>query len=242
MRKVVIVSATRLSKENFFSACALGTSIKRIGLSADMELDVAFNNSRGLPEIYNRHICEKNRAAILLFVHDDVCLDDYWIVQRLNEACAQFDVIGVAGNARVHQNHVGWGLNLEPNETLSWDAPNLLSGKVRHGNKVNSYGPSPKACRLLDGLFIAVATEPLLKHDVTFDPIFDFHFYDLDFSRQCAGVGLRVGTWPIAVTHASTGAYGSPSWRAAALKYRTKWKDRFSFPWSVVGRAAEGGG
>jgi hypothetical protein len=32
-----------------------------------------------------------------------------------------------------------------------------------------------------------------------------------------------VGTWPIAVTHASGGAFGSPAWNRSLALYREKW-------------------
>ena len=57
-----------------------------------------------------------------------------------------------------------------------------------------------------------------------FDPAFTFDFYDLDFCRACEQAGLRLGTWPIAVTHESVGkGISSAAWEAARAVYLAKW-------------------
>jgi GT2 family glycosyltransferase len=77
--------------------------------------------------------------------------------------------------------------------------------------------------QLLDGVLLAARASALLDAGVCFDQRFDFHHYDLDFSRQANAAGLRVGTWPIAVTHASGGAFGSAAWNRSLALYREKW-------------------
>ena len=57
-----------------------------------------------------------------------------------------------------------------------------------------------------------------------FDERFDFHFYDLDFCRTARQAGLSIGTWPIAMTHQSKGAFGSDGWIDGLARYRAKWK------------------
>lgn len=58
-----------------------------------------------------------------------------------------------------------------------------------------------------------------------FDERFMFDFYDLDFCRSVERAGLRMGTWPIAITHTSVGQSGSPAWRGSLQTYREKWVD-----------------
>jgi GT2 family glycosyltransferase len=60
------------------------------------------------------------------------------------------------------------------------------------------------------------------KH-VRFDPQFDFHLYDIDFCRTARQKELRLGTWPIALTHQSKGSFGTESWFARYEKYLAKW-------------------
>jgi GT2 family glycosyltransferase len=105
-----------------------------------------------------------------------------------------------------------------------------LSGAVAHGRnpfgRVSAYGPVPAECELLDGVFLAAARRSvLLARGVHFDSRFEFHFYDLDFCRSARAAGLRLGTWPICLTHQSTGAYESPAWLDGYNKYLEKWGD-----------------
>lgn len=64
----------------------------------------------------------------------------------------------------------------------------------------------------------------LQTQGVRFDPQFDFHLYDLDFCRSAQAAGLSLGTWPLAMTHASGGGgYFSPDWQRDADAYLKKW-------------------
>ena len=74
---------------------------------------------------------------------------------------------------------------------------------------MTSYGVIPAACELLDGVFISAKKSVLQANGVTFDPQFDFHLYDLDFCRSAREQGLRIGTWPVLLTHQSGGAFGT---------------------------------
>ena len=77
---------------------------------------------------------------------------------------------------------------------------------------------------LLDGVFLAVLRpRALVAAGVAFDERFSFHHYDMDFARAAAAAGLRVGTWPIALTHHSTGNYDSDAWRESEARYEAKW-------------------
>jgi len=60
---------------------------------------------------------------------------------------------------------------------------------------------------------------------VLFDPRFDFHFYDMDFCRTARKAGLRLGTWPICLTHQSGGNFASDAWKEKCRLYREKWPD-----------------
>ena len=170
---------------------------------------------------------------MLVFVHDDVYLDDWMLGVHLMEALDHFDVVGVAGNTRRQPSQLTW--YLEPPVTLpdgrlsltDWDSAHL-SGAVAHGapaqSMVKVYGPAPQPVALLDGVFLAARAARLREAQVRFDPRFDFHFYDLDFCRTAQAAGLRLGTWPLAITHASGGqSVHSASWQVGAQRYLEKW-------------------
>jgi GT2 family glycosyltransferase len=86
-----------------------------------------------------------------------------------------------------------------------------------------TFGAVPAECELLDGLFLAAKRSLLTARGVLFDPRFDFHFYDLDFCRTARHRGLRLGTWPICLTHQSSGAANAKSWSANYRRYIDKW-------------------
>jgi glycosyl transferase family 2 len=222
MTSVRIVCATRATREDFVRKTSLGASLERISSHRLFEVAVSYNNHLGLPLVYNREIVDANRNKALVFVHDDVWIDDFFFAQRINEALGAFDIVGLAGNVRGGAEQCTWAFRDKPG---SWDAPENLSGAVAHkGRGVSWYGPTPREVKLLDGLLLAARASSLLRTGVRFDPIYRFHFYDLDFCRTADRAGLRIGTWPIAVTHASGGRYGTGEWRSAARTYFEKWQ------------------
>lgn len=221
---IEIVSATRLSVEDFGGRSALGRSLRRLAFDARLSAAIAFVNRLGLPHVYNSRIATPDGSDFLVFIHDDVWIDDHFFADRVIEALARFDVIGVAGNRRRVDGQPSWAFvspQLQPDDSAN------LSGAVAHGRQpfgaVSWYGPSPAECELLDGVLIAARRSALLARDVRFDPRFDFHFYDLDFCRSARERGLSLGTWPIAITHCSGGSFGSVSWQQGYEAYIGKW-------------------
>jgi len=223
---IEIVSATRRSEADFWEKSALGLSLRRLAFDKRMVVRVAYENKRGLPVIYNAALASNDGSDILVFIHDDVWLDDYFFADRLMEGLKVFDVIGVAGNRRIVKGQTAWAF---VDTQLTWDARHNLSGLVAHGNEafgtISYFGPVPAACELLDGVFLAARKERLRKQQVWFDPRFDFHFYDMDFCRAARAAGLRLGTWPICLTHQSEGAFGTAPWRLNFERYRAKWDE-----------------
>lgn len=230
---VVFVVATRaVNREAFFAETATGRSLAAHDLRhPDVRIWTCCANAQGLPVVYNRAI---NKAlstvgddTILVFAHDDVHLYDHHWPMRVSDGLSAFDVIGVAGNTQRAPAHVAWIF-----DTVHFDrAPaERLSGHVAHGRahppaRIDRFGPPRQAVQLLDGLFMALRVGTLRRHGLRFDPRFDFHFYDLDFSRQVTGLGLRCGTWDIAMAHESMGSYGDSAWWAAYRVYIDKWGD-----------------
>ncbi|MEM6299543.1 MAG: glycosyltransferase [Bacteroidota bacterium] len=219
--KIEFISATPCTQQEF-SKTLLGRSFQRLQHESRMCATVAFANRRGLSEVYNEQIRAKSDPDMVIFVHDDVWIDDYFIYERIIEGLEQFDIIGVAGNTRMTEGHTTW-FKKKNNE---WDAEHL-SGRIAFGEppflSVLHYGEVRQNCVLMDGVFFATRRSTLIKNNVFFDPQFKFHFYDLDFCRTAHAAGLSMGTWPIAISHSSDGAFGSPSWQEGARLYRRKW-------------------
>jgi len=224
--KIDIISTTQLSATRFRNDSALGISLLRLTHDGRLRQDVMFENRTGLPEIYNRKIRENAENDIVVFIHDDVWIDDSFLADRVIEGLAQYDVIGVAGNRRRVPRQPSW---IFVDERRTWDEKQNLSGRIGHGRhpfgELSIYGPVPASCELLDGVFLAARRSTLIGKEVFFDPRYDFDFYDVDFCRTAREKGLRLGTWAISLTHQSSGKFGTKRWTENYRKYLDKWTD-----------------
>lgn len=222
---IEIVSATRYTEQAFWDKSALGISLRRLALDTRLIAHIAFENRRGLPEVFNERIHAQDAQEILVFIHDDVWIDDYQFADRVIEGLEAFDVVGVAGNRRRVKNQSKWGF---VGDKFTREEMKYLSGQIAHGDQpygvMSYFGEIPAACEFLDGVFIAAKRSRLLDKAVQFDQRFNFHFYDLDFCRSARAQDLSIGTWSINLTHQSEGNFESASWRENCRVYLDKWK------------------
>jgi len=222
---IKLVCATRVNAEQFATHTALGRSLALFQLPF-ATLRLFPSNVDGLPQVYNRVLRESvGNPAILVFIHDDVHLVDFFWPQRLVDGLNKFDVIGLVGNRRRATRQPGW-MFVDDKQTP--DAAENFSGVVAHGGgwpprTINYYGPSCLEVKIIDGLMMAAHSETLLSRGIDFDERFDFDFYDLDFCRRAEEKGLRMGTWPIQVVHESVGDFDSARWRRGYERYFDKW-------------------
>ena len=228
--KIRLVCATRLGATEFFSSSALGRSLqfyRTFPRGQAIELRLFPTNSAPLPTVYNVAIEESvDDPAILVFIHDDVYLNDFYWVRHLIDGLGTFHIIGLAGNRRRVPSQASW---MFLDDAFTRDDDSNLSGVLGHGQgfpdliELSVYGPPGQEVKLLDGVFIGVRSADLLRSGVRFDPAFPFHFYDLDFCRQAELLGLRMGTWAISAIHASPGRLGVDAWRSAYVVYLAKY-------------------
>lgn len=231
---VALCVVTRLSRADFVARSLLARSLRSVPQAQMPRIELHADNAPpnpvlGLGEIYDRVLRQARDGDAVVFVHDDAYLHDWFFADRVREALQRFDVVGVAGNRAPDLAQPSWALRFDAALVpLGWQDRTALSGAVGHGDPaappVDLYGPTPAACGLLDGVFLAVDVSRARGAGVSFDSRFRFHCYDLDFCRTAAAAGLRVGTWPIAVTHASAGNFASPAWQAEAAVYLQKWR------------------
>ena len=222
---IEFVCATRLSRQEFWLHSPLGVSLQRLRGSGRLAPTIVFENARGLAEVYDARLRAPDSAELLAFVHDDVWIDDLFAAERLVQALQVYAVVGVAGNRRSSPDHVSWAF---ANEALEREQSAFLSGHIAHGNgplgPIRHFGSAPADCELLDGVLLAVRKSALRAAKVSFDRRFAFHFHDLDLCRAARAAGLRIGTWPITLTHRSEGAgMGTPAWREGLRLYRQKY-------------------
>ena len=107
---IEIVSATRLSQNDFYSKSALGISLQRLRFDRRLVPRITFNNQCGLPTVYNNRIISADSNDALIFIHDDVWIDDYFLSERVIEGLQEYDVIGVAGNRRRSEKSTSLGI------------------------------------------------------------------------------------------------------------------------------------
>lgn len=227
IEKLHVVSATRMDEKKFWKTSALGLGLAPLREDPRLAIHVAFGNKAGLPAVYNAALREAGERDAILFIHDDIWLDDADWIGKLHAALAQYDIVGVAGNRRRVKRQPAWLFTELVNDKFTLDMPNL-SGAVWHGKQprgeLTTFGETPAECELLDGLFIACRCDALKASGVTFDEHFTFHFYDLDFCRSARAAGLSMTTWPIELTHQSVGSFRSDAWKEGLARYFGKWE------------------
>jgi len=226
MLPVTIVSATRFNQADFFERSALGRSLRTYA-AFGVKSRIFFENRRGLGACYNEAVAEiENEDEIIVFIHDDVTLADFFWVDKLLLGFAKFEVLGLAGNKRRIARQPSWAFI---DESFTWDDRSNLSGIVGHGQgfpcELTVYGDVMQPLKLLDGVLLAVRKKTLTRSGVRFDEQFKFHFYDMDICRQFEAKNISMGTVPLGVIHASGGAFGGEEWRDGYRTYLEKWQD-----------------
>lgn len=217
MKSVFIVSATPLNKIDFWETSPLGKSLDGIA-SKFCSYQIVYNNKTGLPLIYNSMLrspeCE---GKITLFVHHDVSIEDAFLVEKLNAAIEQFDIVGLAGGSSVEIKPPAlWHLMTTKETWTGSVAHKFPDGAIRS----ISFGPMPKRCLILDGLFLAINTPKIVEKGLWFDPNYQFHHYDIQLGIDANGLGLKLGTWPIWVVHSGLGdSYQTEAWRESEAHF-----------------------
>ena len=221
-----VVCATKLSKDQFFTSSQTGRSLFDLRKTSPVQVRLFEENAAGLSEAYNEAIEEaKDSSSVLVFMHDDVLINDFFWTQRIYAGLKEFDVVGIAGNTRRSIRQPGW---IMTNLSGALDEFKYLSGAIGQGSKfppqrLDVFGATGLQCKLMDGVFLATHSETLHASGLRFDPIFKFHFYDMDFCRSAEMLNLKMGTIPLSIVHASYGNTDQ-SWLDTYQRYLEKWK------------------
>lgn len=219
-----VICATKGGLEDFKNSNT-GKSLIASSKVTHAELKLFTQNSRGLSDVYNEAIDESKTApAILVFIHDDVLVPDFYWGNRIRSSLEKFDLIGVAGNKRRLPKQPGWIIQ---NVNYELDDYANLSGAIGQGNgfppeKIDFFGPFNQECKLMDGVFLAAYSETLQTSGLKFDSQFHFHFYDLDFCRRAEELGLKMGTTDLTLIHQSYGQLNQ-QWINSYELYLQKW-------------------
>lgn len=216
-----IVCATPLSKEEFKEKSQLGLFLDKNEWNSDA--NIVFNNKQGLPKVYNNFINDQNRNKRLIFIHDDVLIEDIFILEKLELAFEKYNIVGLAGTKKCNLNSEisAWHMMCERQDMV---------GEVGHSKDKISwttvFGPTDSRALLLDGLFLAVDINSLLDSKTKFDENFDFHHYDISFCINANKNKLKMGVSPIKVTHFGLGdSMMSPEWKTSNVKFKELYKN-----------------
>jgi hypothetical protein len=177
-------------------------------LSRLNDIDVYYdaNNKEGLSVMYNSILKEHtNDFDYIVFLHDDVYVDDLGVCEKLIKAHTQFDIVGLAG-----------GVNPTIKAPALWHLmcggfqSSNLHGAVSHPCSkdqimVTNFGPTPARVAILDGLFLSVKTKSVKETGWKFNENYNFHHYDIASCIDANKKKLKLGVAPIWVMHNSPG-------------------------------------
>jgi hypothetical protein len=203
--KVVIVSCTRKLEEEANSLPLYRSW--RDGLNTPIyKLDVTWDNTDGLPTVYNRKIEQYKNTDVefLVCVHDDVYIDDLKLYEKLQQGKRLgYNIIGLAG-----------GLNPRLKDPALWHIMterNQQRGEVAHPagaqnqTMTTAFGPTPSRVAIADGLFFGLDMSVISKTNWKFNENYKFHHYDIASCIDANRAKLKIGVYPIHVIHSSPG-------------------------------------
>tara|TARA_R110002167_G_scaffold9579_21_gene44374 strand:+ start:2260 stop:2949 length:690 start_codon:yes stop_codon:yes gene_type:complete len=226
MKQFLIISASRSNTDTEVSLARSLEDMKKYNVTTqDHQVILQLDNKEGLSKIYNQYLNTKylNKYEGIIFVHDDVYIDDIKFLEKIkNQFRKGFSVVGLAGASAAKIGKPAlWHLMSDRKD---------YAGAVDHPHSENvsyttAFGPTPKRCLIMDGLFLAINCKKFKKTPVKFDEQFNFHHYDLDFCLQCNSKGHKLTTTNINVLHSSPGLLNinSPSYQKSEELFLNKY-------------------
>ena len=191
----------------------------------DVELDIHYGNTSGLPNVYNKAIDSSTDFDFIVFVHDDIWINDVFFFNKI--ISSKYDIVGAVGGCYWGVPS-GYPIDEKP---LIWTTATCgrgSSGFMNHDLKngyflPSSYGVAPKETTTLDGSII-IFTRKAIQAGLRWDEQFNFHFYDMDICFSAHRLGLKVGTANILLTHESVGgSVVQPEFMESQRKFIEKW-------------------
>lgn len=219
MNKLLIVVCTQAKTEKDFQQLPIYPSLKKHyeSNSPNVDFHVFRDNKRGLSECYNEILNDpKNLNKIVLFVHDDVDLEDLFLYEKLIRS--PYSITGLAGAKSFNKqsDKLAWHLSAPREDHV---------GEVAHTDSKRTwttvFGPTDSRSLTIDGLFIACKVKDLVEKGLEFDKNFNFHFYDIAFCLRANEKKVSCGVLPIRVIHHGLGdSMLSSEWEEANLKFK----------------------
>jgi len=213
------VIATQSNSKDFWEKSQIAIFLQKSGLVGNCT--IFFENKDGLPHVYNKFITPEYKGKKVIFVHDDVLIEDLFWEEKLDMAFEKYDIVGLAGSKKCD-------LSKTPAWHLMSDRQDFV-GEVGHSqNKVvwtTVFGKSDSRALVMDGLFLAINVERVLQTPLKFDENFDFHHYDITFCLNANALKLKMGVTPIRVVHFGLGdSMNTEDWQNSSIKFNKNYK------------------
>ena len=93
---VLFVVCTRFDAEQYKTTPTYTSLAKLEKLYGEIPTRVFYQNKRGLPECYNEAIRDCQQPFVV-FIHDDIFINDLYIFDKLSTAFTNAHIIGLAG-------------------------------------------------------------------------------------------------------------------------------------------------
>lgn len=212
------VVATPKSEEEFKTKSPISLFFEKFNFKSDIDYTAICNNKDGLPKLYNSFLNDKFKDKTLVFVHDDVLIEDLFWQEKLSLAFEKYDIVGLAGSKKCDLSSPisAWHMMCKREDMV---------GEVSHSKDkkiwTTIFGPTDSRALILDGLLMAVNTSKLLETNTFFDESFTFHHYDISFCIRANQNKLKMGVFPLKVIHYGLGdSMNSENWKKSADKFK----------------------
>jgi len=192
------------------------------------------NNTKGLSKVYNEAITnilysdKDGDTDCMLFVHDDVYVDDGFIFDKIEDGFSVYDIIGVAGakNPKIKEPAL-WHLMTERQDWRGFAAhfaPNMETIGM------TSFGITPDTVDILDGVVLAINIKRVKETGWKFNENYTFHHYDISSTLDATKAGLTCGVLPIHIIHQSPGLrdINDPIFRESQKQFLKEYKSDIS--------------
>lgn len=225
-KPLFIVSATAKSSKEETLIYKSINQMFQLGIIKAGNYKIITNNTESLSKVYNQFLTKTYKDKTLVFVHDDVMIEDMFFKQKVTDSLRMYDIVGVAGTAP----------DIEIRKPALW---HIMGDKGGHRGVVNhfvngrfsatNFGETPARVILLDGVMMIVNTEKVLEKELKFDEECPskFHFYDMNFSMEANQKQLKLGVYPICLTHLSPGlTHASEEFHKGQDYFIEKWASK----------------
>lgn len=219
MSKLIIVVCTQSKTQEEFQNQPIYKSLEKQYNSNHPKVDfiVFKDNKRGLSECYNEVLTNsKYINDILLFVHDDVELEDLFLYEKLINS--PYSITGLAGAKSFNKQSekLAWHLSA-PREDHVGEVAHISEGRIW----TSVFGNTKSRALIIDGLFIACKVKDLAEKDLKFDENFNFHFYDIAFCLKANEKKVACGVLPIRVIHHGLGdSMLTEDWEQTNIRFK----------------------